>query len=162
MSMETLDVGCGHRPRGDVNCDLYVDASFHRSPKRNVIGEPLNLKLIPNFVKCDVQHLPFKDSIFQKTYCTNVIEHVRNPYLLLKELLRVTNGKVIIKCPHAYAKGVRVSSCHLHFLRPRWFHNQLKTYSYILNVSWTGLPSRIVSLVKWPEEITVIIKGTKR
>jgi len=82
-----LDVGCGgseqfklHKVRGDINCDL-LKPSFK----------------IPNFVLCDVQHLPFKRNGFDKVFMYDVLEHLGNPLEALLEVKRVLRRKGILE-----------------------------------------------------------------
>jgi len=111
-----LDVGCGTFPRGDVNCDLYIKP-VNREPKTDI-----DTKRTPNFVLCDGQYLPFHDKAFEVVWCSHVIEHVKNPYLLLKELHRVCKlqGKIELRCPHRFGKNVRTPH-HLHYYTRSWF-----------------------------------------
>jgi ubiquinone/menaquinone biosynthesis C-methylase UbiE len=69
-----LDLGC------DINCDL-------QKPK---------LK-IPNFVMCDLRHLPFKDEFFQSVYAFNVLEHIPDYKTAVRELKRVSSDEVFIR-----------------------------------------------------------------
>jgi len=76
----SLDVGSGHNPRGDVNVDIssiYADYS-------------------PNFIKVDTCYLPFRRKSFAEATCFHVIEHTKNPLLLIRELIRITNGVITI------------------------------------------------------------------
>ena len=80
----SLDVGSGHNPRCDVNVDIssiYADYS-------------------PNFIKADACHLPLRRKSFVETTCFHVIEHTQNPLLLIRELIRFTEGVVTIKTPY--------------------------------------------------------------
>lgn len=86
--MVTLDVGCGDRPRGDVNVDLSV-STVH----------PINLANRPNFVRSDAYHLPFADNSFEIVRASHILEHCIHPFEVLKELHRVSNFKIIIKVP---------------------------------------------------------------
>jgi ubiquinone/menaquinone biosynthesis C-methylase UbiE len=90
-----LDVGCGsghyqtesgkNRDRGTVNLDILKP-----------------VYPIKNFVLGDANNLPFKNNAFKKTYFLDVIEHVNNPYNVLKEIKRVTFGTVMLGTPNAY------------------------------------------------------------
>jgi len=94
-----LDVGCGSgqnqqykhiKHRGHINADILKC-----------------IKPIPNFVLCDVQHLPFKTKGFTKSLLIDVLEHVDNPPQALKELKRVTDNTIIVGTPNAlYFKKV--------------------------------------------------------
>jgi ubiquinone/menaquinone biosynthesis C-methylase UbiE len=79
-----LDVGCGHRVRGDVNVDLNAQSTIHRS-QNSYTDVPLDMK-IPNFVLADSQHLPFRNNVFEKVFSSHVIEHVKKPELMLYEI----------------------------------------------------------------------------
>ena len=51
----------------------------------------------------DIEKLPFGSKSFDCVLCTEVIEHMQNPYLLLREIRRVlkTNGRLILSTPNA-------------------------------------------------------------
>lgn len=87
-----LDVGCGANPRGDVNCDLHPEATTHRNNNSTIKAQ--------NFIQCDCQHLPFKDKSFDTVFCAQLIEHLREPYQLIKELARVAIKRIIIETVH--------------------------------------------------------------
>lgn len=95
----TLDVGCGEDYHGTVNTDLYPhDASRSRYCGKN--GFQRNLNKIPNFVKSDINNLPFQDDAFKIVICSHLLEHVGvNTITACKELLRVAKDKVIIRVP---------------------------------------------------------------
>lgn len=86
-----LDVGCGTMPRGDVNVDLLVSDDDYRDA---II--PQNIE---NFVKADVRFLPFRDSCFQTVFCSHLLEHLEDPDVGLKELLRVSGKAVVVRVP---------------------------------------------------------------
>jgi ubiquinone/menaquinone biosynthesis C-methylase UbiE len=56
-------------------------------------------------VQGDVDHLPFRDNIFQKLFSFTVIQNLENPSGTLMEILRVTKGlKIITVLKKAYDK----------------------------------------------------------
>lgn len=116
-----LDVGCGEYPKGDVNCDLFTSDIGHWTGKNQM--RVLNTKKIPNFVVCDSQHLPFQSGTFDLVYCSHVIEHVAQPFLLFKELYRVSKRKIVIKCPHRLGERMFLpkNPFHLNFFKTSWF-----------------------------------------
>ena len=80
-----LDMGCGLKPRGDVNLDVK------------------SLK-VPNFVRADAHMLPFRNQAFSKVYMIEVLEHLASPLNALREVRRVLkrNGILVLTTPNAY------------------------------------------------------------
>lgn len=149
----SLDVGCGISPRGKVNCDLYF------SPIQRGHGI-INPKIIPNLVWSDVQFLPFKKNSFILVTCFHVIEHVKNPFQLLKELLRVSKNRVVVKCPHRL-KPLQ-SKKHIHRFNASWFEKIIPYFNvnYIINYSkYGGFPHPFFNFFRVPYEITITLWG---
>ena len=80
---------------------------------------------IPNFVKVDACYLPFRSKSFVETTCLQVIEHTKNPLLLMRELVRITNGVVIIKNPYRNV-GHRRSKKSIISWRTHWLSASLE------------------------------------
>ena len=89
--MLTLDAGCGAKPRGDVNCDLFVGKSPHTK---------FVIRKTRNFIRCDAHCLPFKDRTFEVVYSSHLIEHLTCPFMAIKEFSRVSKRYVYIKIPN--------------------------------------------------------------
>jgi len=115
-----LNVGCGSFSYCDINTDLFIGKNIHSS-------QIINPKKLKNFVKADGQYLPFKDNCFKLVYSSHTIEHVNNPFLFMKELVRVSKCRILIKCPHRLGdkftqfitrKKIKV---HLHYFSKKWF-----------------------------------------
>lgn len=95
-----LDAGCGHMPKGDVNVDLYPGPTAHRCVNQRVNDDvTLHVHEIPDFVKADACHLPFRNGAFRSTYSWHVIEHLRDPEAFLHELMRVSS-EMEVRCPN--------------------------------------------------------------
>lgn len=124
-----LDVGCGHKPEGDVNVDLHPEPTGHRSFDQRFVGKALNTKKILNFVQVDGNFLPFSDNIFDEVYSSHTIEHNATPFRFLSELVRVSKNKIKVICPHRYSKR---RPLHISVLNGQWFRKAL----LILNVEW--------------------------
>jgi SAM-dependent methyltransferase len=73
-----LNVGVGARffVSRQLDADVLTDVDFP-------------MERLPNFVLCDAQALPFRDNSFNLAYCHNVLEHVANPWQVIRELRRV-------------------------------------------------------------------------
>lgn len=95
-----LDVGCGIKPTGDVNIDLYINRNLYRI--KEGVSSVIDIRKIPNFVLGDAAHLPFRDNYFEEVYSNSVLEHVGDYYGMLKEMWRVCkeNGRIFITTEH--------------------------------------------------------------
>ena len=73
-----LNVGVGARffVSRELDADVLTDVDFPRAK-------------LSNFVLCDARALPFRDNSFKLAYCHNVLEHVANPWQVIRELKRV-------------------------------------------------------------------------
>lgn len=96
-----LDVGCGegiiqYFIRGKVKNLYGIDNSKHelkKAKRRGFITQQINF---------DEDKFPFKDNFFDVVTCLDVIEHVKDPTLLLGEIHRILKhgGKLIISTPN--------------------------------------------------------------
>lgn len=100
-----LDVGCGLRPRGDVNVDLYIDSR----QRRTGYGPHIDVDNVPNFVQTDATNMyMFHDKQFKIVRCFHLVEHINPPparpscWDLLRELWRVTDEHLIVEVPNRY------------------------------------------------------------
>lgn len=161
-----LDVGCGIRGTGDVNCDL--NPTVDKGHRSGVIGNPHKYE---NFVQCDAQHLPFQANTFSMVYSEHLIEHVPNPTLLLSELVRVSKDKIEVRCPHRYGDKMvhgpfgKPHPEHVNSLSLKWFYTTLKRMGYPVfgYVSrWLHLPTEYISIFRVPLEITIYITKVKQ
>ena len=128
---ELLDVGCGHRAKGDVNVDLFVEATAHRCVDQRVNDDvALHVHEIKNFVKADACHLPFRDRAVKKSYSWHLIEHLVDPELFLRELMRVSEEQIEVRCPNGeYLSCMgKTKPLHLHDFSVDWFSEKLKGY----------------------------------
>lgn len=144
-----LDVGCGTFPKGDVNVDIDMESKFHRP---FVLRKGM-AKRFKNFIIADACHLPFRNDTFDSVYSTHVIEHMKNPVVFFKELIRVTKNMVFLKCPHRYWRPQQES--HLSFLNVKWFHEALKNFPHKVELTWQ--PLQKIPFFSFPCEISVEI-----
>ena len=148
-----LDVGCGIDPQGDVNCDLNVGQTFEGGDqKRGIIIKP---KEIRNFVSCDCHFLPFPTNSFQKVVCNHVIEHIKDPHELLRELVRVARRKITVRCPHRFSRGAKYPF-HIHFFNRSWFAKALKNFSCNIKVSYEPFPSFFIGFIRIREIVVEV------
>lgn len=147
MNGLTLNVGCGIQAIGDVNCDLCGD-EFHQ---RVLVIDP---HIIRNFVICDAQHLPFKTGAFKTVYSSHTIEHVHNPFLMLKEMVRCSSKYVTVICPHRWHSLFYLHrGHHLSFLNKKWFYSAAIKLKCFLRITYSEM-SVFLSL---PRELTAYL-----
>lgn len=99
--MKILDVGCGDRPTGDVNLDLF----YYGKWQNLVIGE--------------AHHIPFKNNVFDKVYSKNCLEHLENPLKFFEETKRVLKKGGVLEC--IYPTNSKYTKITIHnLLNLRW------------------------------------------
>ncbi len=84
-----LNLGCGEERMGG-----YVNVDINELAKPDIIHD---LNSIP---------YPFKDNEFDEVYCSHVLEHLREPFKVMKEMHRILkdSGILILKVPH-FSRG---------------------------------------------------------
>lgn len=57
-------------------------------------------------VFADLENLPFRNGVFDGTLCTQVLEHVSEPEIILRELFRVTRpgGRLFLTAPQGFGE----------------------------------------------------------
>lgn len=48
----------------------------------------------------DVHFIPLRDKAISKTLCKSVLEHVKNPFKVVREIKRITTNEIIIMVPN--------------------------------------------------------------
>ena len=150
-----LDVGCGNRPTGDVNVDLYTNVTKQRIPHL-----PIDTKKTENFVLADAQRLPFRSKAFREVYANAVIEHMPDPVAFLKEAIRVAREKVTVITPHRYMRSglaLHQPSVHISFFTVKWFDRVLRNYEHTIKSTVQPKPHLLLPMWNWPYDLTVEI-----
>ena len=88
-----LDVGCGSRPRGNINMDLFQGFNEHHH-------FDYNPKAIENFLNGDGATLPYRDKSVDIIISNHCLEHIPTPLKAVKDWERVARRKVIISIPN--------------------------------------------------------------
>lgn len=153
----TLDVGCGDEPRGDVNIDVYL---FENPELDQTKIRFVDVKSIPNFIRADSLHLPFRDKSFSKVFCYHVIEHVSNPHKLVFELLRVCYGEIELRCPHRFSNLAKMPY-HRNYFNKEWFLKAFKSCDIHIETTW-WYPFGFLSIIRFPDEIRVRVRVERR
>jgi SAM-dependent methyltransferase len=91
---ELLDVGCGESPF----CPLFLQTtnSYVKTDVLTSSGKP--------DLYSEISALPFKDNSFDTILCTQVLEHVYDPFCAISEMKRLlrSRGVIIIGTPLIY------------------------------------------------------------
>jgi SAM-dependent methyltransferase len=120
-----LDVGCGHKPYFPFFAEAtsYVGVDVAGNPAADVIGA--------------VEALPLEDGSFDLVLCTQVLEHVDDPAVAVRELHRVTapGGRVL-----ASTHGVMVFHPNPNDYW-RWTHTGLRRL-FEQNGEWSSVDVR--------------------
>lgn len=102
-----LDVGCGD--------GLLI--SLINKRKIKAIGIDFSERAIENakkkglYVKLgDATNIPYKDNSFSIVVATDVLEHIFNPEVAIKEMIRVSNNKVIFVVPNFNSFSARIQT----------------------------------------------------
>ena len=99
--MKVLDVGCGDRPAGDVNLDL-----FHYGKWKN-------------FVIAEAHRLPFKNNAFEKVYSKHCLEHLEDPLKFFREAKRILKNGGVLECIYPTDTMLTKKTIH-NILNLRW------------------------------------------
>jgi SAM-dependent methyltransferase len=139
MRMYVLDVGIGTGQhgefvpniRGNIEVDLY-------KPR----------KKIANFIQADGEYLPFRTHSISRCYAYNLLEHVQNPYSVLRELRRVSLT-LFVRQDRWYNIGNYATPSHLYFqLSNLKFLPYPRTYIGILFGKWLEIAIRLIGTFK--------------
>lgn len=93
-----LEIGCGNGvdtknlakivgPSGTV-VGIDISATMLHAARTNTETSPV----CPEFMLCDGHHLAFPDETFHAVRSDRVIQHTRNPYMVIAEITRVTRS----------------------------------------------------------------------
>ena len=106
-----LDIGIGPNPLNDIELlnrgfsvvAIDVSHSFIIAARRMFYQKGLE----PKFIVSEAINLPFRSDTFDLCLCSEVIEHLREPEALLKDINRVLKrgGKLILTTPNRVSLG---------------------------------------------------------
>jgi SAM-dependent methyltransferase len=88
-----LDIGCGSKPLGTMNLDLFQEASQHHK----FSYDP---REIEKFVNGDGSRLPYRDNSVDIIVSRHCLEHIPEPLLAIREWERVAREEVVIMVPN--------------------------------------------------------------
>lgn len=131
-----LEVGCGAGnvlKRVGAGRMFGVDISYRMIKKSKVKLQGRNVK----FVGCYGESLPFKDNSFDKIICTEVLEHVLNPRLILGEIKRVAKKGTIVVLTIPHERNIELIKSIISFLNlTRFFTTDRYHISHKMTDEW--------------------------
>ena len=93
-----IDVGCG---TGLITASIRAKVLVGLDINRWNLNRAKARIRHADFVQCDAEHLPLRDSISDLTVCTEILEHLTHPKRALEEIARVlkTDARVVGSVP---------------------------------------------------------------
>lgn len=120
--MNVLELGCGERK-------LLT----------NSVGVDIRKVKQSNMLIADATKLPFRNKVFDLTFCFETIEHISDPNKAIAEMARVTTETILITTPHKIAKIYRL------FVPKEYEHERyLSLKDIVIPSGWTLLWKRSV------------------
>ena len=160
-----LDVGCGN--------GSYVLKLVNRVDARGVDLDRYDSWTVrrEQFQIADAAKLPFQDDSFDTVVCFEVIEHVKNPIHVLRELARVARRHVIVSVPNcAVSEGLRRSRLtyfhytdrsHVNFFTTATLIEALETVGITVNrcdlINPCNLAPVVSEMLHCPERVAKIL-----
>jgi len=168
-----LDIGCGSKPHGLVNLDLFIGDT----PHHNFHIEATKYR---NFIKGDAQLPPIRRGSFDLVILSHVLEHLLKPAETLAYLSQIAPRLIVVvpNNPVTIENGY-----HLYSWSETSFKNLLSLYYDEVRIVKTGIldqmpKSRILKMLKrtvltrfltervilrlFPIEIIAICDGSKK
>lgn len=168
--------------------NTVLDVGYAQQPNRHLRGHRTGIDLTPSKnpsvrydeeIVGDVATLPtrFPGRRFDTVICAELIEHLENPYQLLRDLRPLLNddGVLLVSTPNPLAFPVVVAELlrlkrffytkdHLYYFLPRWVERLFEATGFrVVDVEGVGLWTPFISLPVGPASLSyqVIYVGQK-
>lgn len=168
--------------------NTVLDVGYAQQPNRHLRGHRTGIDLTPSKnpavrydeeIVGDVATLPtrFPGRRFDTVICAELIEHLENPYQLLRDLRPLLNddGVLLVSTPNPLAFPVVVAELlrlkrffytkdHLYYFLPRWVERLFEATGFrVVDVEGVGLWTPFMSLPVGPPSLSyqVIYVGQK-
>lgn len=120
-----LDAGCGPQPykKHCSHVNYYAQDFAEYDGKGDQKGSQNKDWVYGSLnFECDITNIPVENNYFDAVLCTEVLEHVKDPLLAIKELSRITKpgGRIFLTAP----------VCSIPHQTPYYFYNGFSEYWY--------------------------------
>jgi len=125
----------------EIGCGSGIQSNFLSEKSSYVISSDIALKQAEFgklcIVKCSGEYLPFKKGFFDIVYSSNVLEHIKNRSMALREMRHVLEKEGILVCvvPTSMWKILQLVLYYpkkiYNFIRRRMKHKKLQFYNNI-------------------------------
>lgn len=125
----------------EINLDVGSGFSIFHKRRLNCLKVDVQRDIFIDVI-CDAHSLPFKNLCFDKVFCSHVLEHLSNPAMALKELIRVSKSYVYIEVPHWLSSNAKQSAKgniydkHVCSFKCNWFHKSLRKIPHHVEVHY--------------------------
>ncbi len=99
---KVLDAGCG---KGNL-AKYLTDYNLYGCDVTENFVKQARQKNYKEVRVADIYNLPYQDGEFEEVICLGVFEYIQHPEKAMKELLRVSKGRVIINTPNCRGVGI--------------------------------------------------------
>lgn len=128
----SLDVGCGdwgihHAIAGSIGRELAVAGDISIELVRHARNAAVAPGRIHHLV-FSAEEIPFRDGVFDLTYCSEVLEHLPRPEAALAEMRRTSSGgRAILTIPNESVTG-KLEKDHVQTFSYHGFHDLLRPH----------------------------------
>lgn len=172
-----IDIGCGNGftiQKMMKNYKYFIGIDLSLVALKNAMSNTG----IKDLIQCNVNHLPFKDSVFEYIVSSALFHHLFEPYLALKEVLRICNKgglifiqdrnfkSVFVKTMDVLAnkgilKGYKEETLNKRPVNARQIRKQLRNMNYSSEIIYHDLLLRpgILILGKLNWNCQLIVRG---
>ncbi|MFA6308021.1 MAG: class I SAM-dependent methyltransferase [Patescibacteria group bacterium] len=118
-----LDLGCGDGTHAGMVRKFFLGSIYAIDPSDDIIAKAKSRYQDINFQPASAYDLPYEDSFFDLVYAIDVIEHLKTPEKMLKEVERVlkSGGIVVFQTPNYPIK--RLYDFNNFLAKKNWRHN---------------------------------------
>ncbi|MFC1517778.1 class I SAM-dependent methyltransferase [Candidatus Margulisiibacteriota bacterium] len=129
-----LDIGCGP---GEILLELRAGKSTGIDLSMSMVRRARErLRSKANILHMDAEHMAFANGSFDKIVCTETLEHVLNPYNVIKEISRILKPQGILVLTIPNEGLINAFKKSIYYLRIDGLFNKKDGYSLRQKNDW--------------------------